>query len=358
MRKILLFFIFISFLLKGCLEDAEMTPRYYPLVFTDLTMDRYSGYPTFYGKIEEGADSIVEYGFAFTLKEDTYLPGNFITVKETGYKNYSLTLDRGLLPDTKYQVRAYAKTNRFNVLGAAAEMHTHNNEPEVKDIDGNPYHTIVIGNQEWMVENLRVTRYKNGNSISTFDTMEPDGVISKGAYGIYPYYNVYGFNSEEEITESYGLLYNGYTIGDSRGLCPAGWRIPSDEDWMQLEGLSDSQFGSDHPEWLKHGSRGTDAGFNLRSEDLWNSSSVNQGRNHFGFSAFPGGYFDANDTYNNYKGSRNSGYYWTQTTTKSGDAVYRMFEEDSKAVRREAGSKEFGMSVRCMRDVVFGPEYH
>ncbi len=347
MRKSIYIFIFISFMLNGCMEDAEMTPRYYPVISTEIKTDSLSGSVTFYGKIEEGSDSIVEYGFVYSLKEDTYLPGNFITFSEPGYENYSLTLDRGLLPDTKYQVKAYAKTRRFTIFGNDVRLHTRDYEPKVKDIDGNPYHTVVIGKQEWMVENLRVTRYTNGDSLPSFEEMDSDSDTGTGAYGIY----------HPEVVEIYGMLYNWYAVDDSRGLCPPGWRIPSDEDWIQLEGLSDSQFGPDHPEWLKHGPRGADAGYHLRTTVYWSSHLAYRGSNHFGLRVLPGGIYDANTTHN-YNNEGLSAFLWSQTTASTDNAWYRLFERNSKAVHREAGSKESGMSVRCMRDVVFEPDFH
>ncbi len=354
MRKTLYILIFISFVLKGCMDDAEMTPRYYPVISTEVKTDSLSGSVTFYGKIEKGTDSIIEYGFAYTLKEGFYLPGNFITFSEKGYHNYSLTFNSGLLPNSEYEVRTWAKTKRFTVLGAAVDLHTHNYEPRLQDIDGNLYHTIYIGSQEWMVENLRVTRYNDGSLIPDFDNMDQDSDITTGTYVVYPYSKTFLFDNEEQVVENFGLLYNWYAVDDSRGLCPAGWRIPSDKDWMQLEGYSDSQFAPGHPEWLKNGPRGADAGFHLKSDSLWRSNSANRGRNHFGFRAFPGGYFD----YNYYKEAGFFGYYWSHSAATSNDAWYRLFDAHSKPVRREAGFKQFGMSVRCMRDVIFEPDSH
>lgn len=346
MRKILPFFIFISFLLKGCLEDAEMTPRYYPVISTEVKTDSLSGSVTFYGKIEEGTDSIVEYGFVYSLKEDTYLPGNFITFSEPGYDNYSLTLDKGLLPDTGYQVKAYAKTRRFTIFGNDVWLHTRDDEPKLKDIDGNFYHTIYIGNQEWMVENLRVTHYTNGDPLPAFEDIEPKNDTGTGAYGLY---------YPQQAIGIFGLLYNWYAVDDSRGLCPTGWRIPSDEDWIELEGLSDSQFEPNDPEWLKQGARGTDAGYHLRTKFYW-KYSVYIGINHFGFRVLPGGIYDINATYS-YNDLGFSAFLWSHSSASANNALYRLFEHDSKAVHRNVGSKELGMSVRCMRDVIFEPDF-
>lgn len=94
----------------------------------------------------------------------------------------------------------------------------------VKDIDGNMYTTVEIGTQTWMVQNLKVTKYKNGDPIPTLDNDALTwGSLTSGAFS--NYYN----NSL-----SNGLLYNWYAVNDSRGLAPEGWHIPSEAEWTIL----------------------------------------------------------------------------------------------------------------------------
>src|SRR5690606_17311517 len=112
-------------------------------------------------------------------------------------------------------------------------------EEAVTDIDGNVYTTVVIGDLEWMVENLKVTKYNNGDAIPTglsdadWSATFTNGRL--GAYAVYPYTASGGLvNSEEEMIETYGLLYNGFAVHDSRGLAPEGWRVATDEDYKEL----------------------------------------------------------------------------------------------------------------------------
>jgi len=125
----------------------------------------------------------------------------------------------------------------------ALEEALDNDDPEpgtVTDIDGNVYQTVIIGNQEWITENLRVTKYNNGDDIPTGLNDSEWQNTTQGAYAIYPHDggetedDVEGINSDEEMIGAYGMLYNWYSVDDERGLCPAGWSIPSDEDWTQL----------------------------------------------------------------------------------------------------------------------------
>ena len=94
----------------------------------------------------------------------------------------------------------------------------------VTDIDGNVYETVVIGDQLWMAENLKVTHYRNGDEIPTGLSSDNEGewaTTDEGAYAIYddnPYY-----------IDLYGLLYNPYVVLDERKVCPAGWHVPSDD---------------------------------------------------------------------------------------------------------------------------------
>ena len=95
----------------------------------------------------------------------------------------------------------------------------------VTDIDGNVYNTVLIDGDRWMKENLRTSRYRNGDVISTDMQNAPATMTGACRYpGNVPANNTI-----------YGKLYNGYAVGDARGICPAGWHMPTDADWIALE---------------------------------------------------------------------------------------------------------------------------
>ena len=96
----------------------------------------------------------------------------------------------------------------------------------VTDIDGNVYKTVQIGNQIWMAENLRVSKYRNGDIIPNVSIDNELPNINTGAWCIY--------HNNPEYDAKYGKLYNCYTIDDNRGLSPDGWHIPSTEEWEIL----------------------------------------------------------------------------------------------------------------------------
>lgn len=98
----------------------------------------------------------------------------------------------------------------------------------VKDIDGNAYRTITIGTQVWMAENLKTTRYRNGDLIETTTpaTLDIEGERT-------PEYQ-WAYDGNESNVATYGRLYTWYVATDSRNVCPTGWHVPSDDEWIVL----------------------------------------------------------------------------------------------------------------------------
>ena len=152
--------------------------------------------------------------------------------------------------------------------------------------DGYNYDLVVIGNQCWFAENLRTEHYANGDAISS---NLPDSQWDSWAGGAQAVYgegssNCFGSACDEvENLLTYGRLYNWYAVNDSRGLCPDGWHIPTDAEWITLE----IELGMSSSEANTTGFRGTDQGAQLMSSPL-DSPSAN-GTNTSGFSALPGG---------------------------------------------------------------------
>lgn len=203
----------------------------------------------------------------------------------------------------------------------------------VKDIDGNEYKTVKIGDQEWMVDNLKVTHYRNGEPIPNVTDNTEWSNLSTGAYCSYE-------NNDSNINK-YGLLYNWYAVDDNRNIAPEGWHIPTDDDWKQLEmylGMSQSEANIDE-DW-----RGTDEGGKLKEAGTAQWLSPNTGAtNSSGFSAIPGGVRDYEDgTF------RDMGYgaaFWSTIDTK----VRGLYYEHSD-VSRGPADKRYGFSLRCLKD--------
>jgi uncharacterized protein (TIGR02145 family) len=206
----------------------------------------------------------------------------------------------------------------------------------VTDIDGNVYQTVTIGSQEWMAENLKVTHYRNGDPIPNVTDNGTWSDLTTGAYCDY--------NNDVNNVATYGRLYNWYAADDSRNIAPEGWHVPTDEEWKQLEmylGMSQAQADAT-------GLRGTDEGGKLKEAGTTHWLSPNTGAtNENGFTALPGGYRYVPGTFYS---MGNDAVFWSSTEGSSSTAWYRMLDYSFSGVYRDHFDKQYGYSVRCVRD--------
>lgn len=235
-----------------------------------------------------------------------------------------------------------------------------NHDRTVTDIDSNVYQTSIISGQEWITENLRVTRYNNGDAILTGLSDNAWVNTTEGAYAIYPHGSIDGLNSDAEVVSAYGILYNWYAVSDPRGLCPDGWHVPTDTEWEELityvvaQGYSN--VGWDNPNGTGNALKscrqvGSSLGGDCDTSEhpRWNSNNTHCGFDEYGFSALPGGSCDAAGANFNHVGV--SGRWWSSTERFSGDAWWRDINHNTGGVyRSDSGfSKRGGFSVRCVR---------
>jgi uncharacterized protein (TIGR02145 family) len=183
--------------------------------------------------------------------------------------------------------------------------------------------SVKIGNQVWMVENLNVDHYRNGDPIPTGLSNAQWESTTQGAYAIY--------NDDPANEKIYGKLYNWFAVNDSRGLCPAGWHVPSDDEWTLLT--------------LSLGGEKV-AGGKMKSISGWDTPNTGA-TNSSGFNAFPGGYRYFIGTYSAIGGY---GYWWSRSENYSYDAWYRLLYYDYPDVGRLDYYKQYGFSVRCIKD--------
>ncbi len=207
---------------------------------------------------------------------------------------------------------------------------------EMQDFDGNRYRTIKIGEQWWMAENLKVTHYRNGEVIPNiigYDTWEN---LETGAYCSY--------GNIATNAATYGLLFNWFAVNDSRGLAPTGWHVPSDVEWKHLEmHLGMSQSNVDLSGW-----RGTDEGGKLKESGMSHWNNPNEGAtNESGFSALPGAYRFSNGSFGSIGGTAT---FWSATEDGKLGAWTRGMHASDPVIRRDGYNKQYGFSVRCVRD--------
>lgn len=227
----------------------------------------------------------------------------------------------------------------------------------IQDIDGNVYIIVQIGEQIWMAENLRTTRYRNGNVIPTNLSDSEWATTTSGAYAIYSHSSVYGINSDAEMVAAYGKLYNWYAVVDNRGLCPEGWHVPSDGGWTILVNYV---VGQGYPnQWDNPNGAGNalksrrqvnsrlGAPWATSEHPRWDSHSTNYGQDVFGISGLPGG---GRYGLGFYGFVGRSGYWWSSTEYSTYLAWLGGLGQLSGLVSRGSPNKHFGFSVRCLRD--------
>ncbi|MFZ4428205.1 MAG: fibrobacter succinogenes major paralogous domain-containing protein [Saprospiraceae bacterium] len=202
----------------------------------------------------------------------------------------------------------------------------------VKDIDGNEYQTVEISSQCWMKENLKVSRYANGTVIPLDDSGGPSG---KGAGETWSS-RVTGartvYNHSPETAKTFGFLYNWFAVSDPKGLCPAGWRVPTDNDWNLLV----SNLGGE-----------AIAGGKLKSTTTWLPPNLGA-TNSSGFSAIPAG---GRPDHGGFDFIGELAGFWTSTESRADQAFYRLLNLNGPEINRyDFGPKKLGLSVRCIKE--------
>ena len=229
-----------------------------------------------------------------------------------------------LLPATTYYIRSYAT----NIAGTGYGNERVITMPEatVYDLDGNPYSSVTIGSQTWLTENLRTTKYANGENIPNILASEDWQNASSGAWCHY-----------ENITDlevPYGKLYNWVAVTDSRNVCPAGWHVPADAEWQTLIAfLGGSDLAGNK---LKE----TGTGHWSPNNDFATNSSK--------FTALPGG---AKRAFPGYSYPVQSlGMFWSVTPV-DGENAYGYYLFDAyQSINKQEYLKQTGISVRCLKD--------
>lgn len=220
-------------------------------------------------------------------------------------------------------------------------------ENTVTDIDGNVYHTVKIGTQTWMVENLKTTKYINGNGATirnvedayTWNHLLADGYCN--------------YDNKEANGLKYGRLYNWYAVTDSRQLAPKGWHVSTEEDWTTLinyliaNGYNYDKTKDDNRA-AKSLAATTDWTTFIGTGAIGNDFKKN---NSTGFSALPGGCRSFSYPDATFDGLNISSYWWSIVPDDIYSFPYgRSLVNNSSYVFRNTYSKQTGFYVRCVKD--------
>ncbi len=203
----------------------------------------------------------------------------------------------------------------------------------VTDIDGNVYQSVVIGTQEWMTENLKVTHYRNGDEIPRVSNVSLWCNLITGAYN-WPEDSVNYLNI-------YGGLYNWYAVIDSRNLCPIGWHIPTIEEWMVLIDYSGG--------YAIAGGKLKSARTEPEAHPRWQTPNVGA-TDSYGFSALPAGFTNGHAIT---VGGVASFWSITNANTPSLDhedaRCIEIYADDIRA-SNNIWYQYLGLSIRCIKD--------
>jgi uncharacterized protein (TIGR02145 family) len=193
----------------------------------------------------------------------------------------------------------------------------------VKDIEGNIYKVVTIGTQVWMAENLKTTKYSNGDAIPNVLDNASWAALTTAAYCLY----------ENDLSNKniYGALYNFYAALDSRNICPTGWHVPSASEFSTLETFIGGPAGTS---------------IKLKETGTLHWISPNSGStNETGFTALPGGY-----RITSYSNKGSEAYWWSSTIVGTEGGTVRSIVSTVNHFGSQSDGKYYGHSVRCLKN--------
>ena len=203
----------------------------------------------------------------------------------------------------------------------------------IRDIDGNVYTSVTIGTQVWMVENLKTTRYRNGDLIGTTTPATLDITAEDS-----PKYQ-WAYDGIECAVATYGRLYTWYAVNDIREVCPIGWRVPNGEDWSILYFPVNIPIGSIGGADLMESGR-----------THWNRSDI-MGTNKTGFTGLPSGGRSSNGIFG---GITQSSIYWSSQESHPNSLAWfytiPITYSYMESPLNDDLPKEYGLSIRCIKD--------
>lgn len=280
---------------------------------------------------DDSGTPVTQRGLCWDTSPNPSLADN-LTIEGSGLGVFSSVM-YGLSPNMSYYVRAYAINGYGVAYGTELTFTTTSGETEIVSIpgqgvifDGYNYPSVILGNnQEWLAENLRTTVYANGDPIPN---IQSEGEWMNLEYGAWVHYINNGI-----YEVPYGKMYNWYAVNDSRNICPIGWHVPSNDEWDALEDYLGGVFDS--------GGKMKATGF-----EYWNEPNFGA-TNESGFSGLPGGVRGPSG----FTDVGQSGFWWSSTeTTIFAAQCYSLRHWDGNIGDYSFFNKEFGVSVRCLKD--------
>lgn len=300
-------------------------------------------------------NDVEEFGFCWSSSPNpTLKDASAICWDTSNYYTQVQTLDT----NSTYYIVAYAIYGNETVYSNEIEITTW--DGKIVDVDGNYYQGVQVGNQGWMGENLKTTRYSDGTQVFVSADHANQYYWYGQGHSIMPNEEAdMDFDGDIDSEDSliyvnrYGLLYTWYsanniydpvTVGwefkkvteNARDICPEGWHLPGQDEWSELRGYLNQKHGSDS------------VAIALKSKDYWLKN--NNGADLYGFGLIPGGsWHNPESTHFITMGNKTS--FWTSTEGNSVNGIsqylhYSFITIDNGFV----GKSLYGFSVRCVKN--------
>jgi uncharacterized protein (TIGR02145 family) len=318
-KKIVIKMVFVSVIfifLSACNDNTTVKPD--PVITWENPEDIKAGTPL--SEVQLNATADVAGNFIYTPEVGTFLDeGNkqvltveFTPLESTSFNNVSSTVSINVI----YNGTSDALFNSDLTYGT------------MTDIDGNSYQTITIGDRIWMAENLRTTKYRNGETIPNVTINSEWVALSSDAYSSYE-------NQEDiDAIATHGLLYNWFAVSDNRNIAPEGWHVATKSEW---EAMINNLGGSGIA-----GGKIKEAGNNH-----WNSPNSGA-TNNSGLTALPSGRREYTD--GSFINSGFNGFWWTSSAYNPDYSWYFQLNYDTENIIAANFHKQYGFSIRCVKD--------
>jgi len=228
--------------------------------------------------------------------------------------------------------KAYVDVLLEKILQLQAEL-------GLNDVEGNHYKAVKIGSQVWMAENLKTTKFRNGDSIKTTNHAMQD--ISNEFSPKYQW----AYNGDEENANKYGRLYTWYAVTDDRNVCPTGWHLPSDYEWNELQVYLGME--SEYSNLICDENNNISGILKETGTSNWLTPNIGA-TDEYGFKALPAGYRRRFEAAFEYQGEYAC--FWTNNEYDYDYAWYRHLYNNTANICRTYNYKNYGFSVRCIKD--------
>jgi uncharacterized protein (TIGR02145 family) len=309
--------VFFLVLTNSCVDSSKV-----PVVQTTKITAVDATTATCWGNVPSNPGSdISERGVCWnTASNPTIKNSKATTTAGTG--NFSVGMS-GLTMGTKYYVRCYATNKSGTAYGAELTITT-----LFEDYDGNTCETITIGEQVWMAENLKVTRYRDGTKITNVTDPTAWSSLTTGAHCSY--------NSILVNEKTYKYLYNWYAVNNSKYIAPTGWHVPTQAEWTTL---------------INYLGGASVAGDILKETGNTHWTGTYTGAtNTSTFTALPGGCVGIENGVYGFYGIGTNGYWWSATAVDSNNAYSWSLSNNSAEAVTTSSAKQSGFSIRLVKD--------